>query len=162
PDEADAIVARVAQEKRDELLPQRTTPFDSHQDIRFAYDVIPQLHPDGMKLSAFDDAGAALVEETDYSTDGGCIATPRQQPAAAPSAVRLGEGHSLRLRRHARAAAEWDEARRRRRGGRDACGGGPLLRRRRLGRHGPSTARGGAEGQDRDGARRALSLRVGR
>ena len=44
----------------------------------FAYQVLPDLHPNGMKLSAFDAKGDLLREETYYSTGGGFIATAKQ------------------------------------------------------------------------------------
>ena len=84
PDEAEATEARVAAEKRIALLGQRTIPFDPEQNIVFAYDVMPDLHPNGMKLSAFDDAGALLLEQTYYSTGGGFIATEKQLRTPAP------------------------------------------------------------------------------
>jgi L-serine dehydratase len=85
PDEADAIVARIASEKRISLLGAHTIAFDPERDIVFAFDVIPELHPNGMKLSAFDAAGGALMEETYYSTGGGFIATAKQLRTAAPN-----------------------------------------------------------------------------
>jgi L-serine dehydratase len=84
PDHADAVVARVAEEGRVSLLGQHPIAFDQGRDIVFAYDVMPELHPNGMKLSAYDDAGTAIAEETYYSTGGGFIATARQLRTAAP------------------------------------------------------------------------------
>jgi L-serine dehydratase len=84
PDEAEAAVARVAQEKRVTLLGAHAIAFDPETDIVFAYDIMPELHPNGMKLSAFDASGALLFEQTYYSTGGGFIATERQLRAPAP------------------------------------------------------------------------------
>jgi L-serine dehydratase len=84
PDGADAIVARAGEEKRVALLGEHAIAFDPERDIAFAYDVIPELHPNGMKLAARDASGAILHEETYYSTGGGFIATARQLRAAAP------------------------------------------------------------------------------
>src|SRR6185295_1517909 len=83
-DEADRVVARVAADKRVSLLGVRTIGFDPETDIVFAYDVIPELHPNGMKLSAYDQSGALLFEETYYSTGGGFIATAKQLRTPAP------------------------------------------------------------------------------
>jgi len=84
PDHADAIVARVATEKHVKLLGARDIAFDPERDIVFAYDVMPDLHPNGMKLSAFDANGGVLFEETYYSTGGGFIATAKQLSMPAP------------------------------------------------------------------------------
>jgi L-serine dehydratase len=84
PDHADAMVGRVAEEKRLALLGVREIGFDPDTDIRFAYDILPDLHPNGMSLSAFDAAGALLFQQTFYSTGGGFIATEKQLRAPAP------------------------------------------------------------------------------
>jgi L-serine dehydratase len=84
PDEAEAIEARVAREKRVALLGQHAIPFDPERDIIFAYDVMPELHPNGMKLSAVDAAGEPVLEQTYYSTGGGFIATEKQLRTPAP------------------------------------------------------------------------------
>jgi L-serine dehydratase len=84
PDEAERVEARVAQEKRLALLGVREITFDPQTDIVFAYDVMPELHPNGMKLSAFDASGALILEQTYYSTGGGFIATEKQLRTPAP------------------------------------------------------------------------------
>jgi L-serine dehydratase len=84
PDDAEAAEARVATEKQLALLGERMIPFDPERDIVFAYDVMPELHPNGMKLSACDEAGALLFEQTYYSTGGGFIATEKQLRTPAP------------------------------------------------------------------------------
>ncbi len=83
PAEADALVARAGSEKRIALLGKHPIALDPDKDIVFAYDVMPELHPNGMKLSAYDDAGALIHEETYYSTGGGFIATAKQLRTAA-------------------------------------------------------------------------------
>jgi L-serine dehydratase len=83
-DEADRVVARVAAEKKVSLLGAREIAFDPETDIVFAYDVIPELHPNGMKLTAYDAAGSTLFEEMYYSTGGGFIATAKQLRTPAP------------------------------------------------------------------------------
>ncbi len=84
PDVAEATVERVATEKRVSLLGQREIAFDPDVDIVFAYHIIPELHPNGMKLMAFDPSGAELFEQTYYSTGGGFIATEKQLRTPAP------------------------------------------------------------------------------
>ena len=83
-DEADRVVARVATEKKVKLLGKHEIAFDPETDIVFAYDVIPELHPNGMKLTALDAGGASLFEEIFYSTGGGFIATAKQLRTPAP------------------------------------------------------------------------------
>lgn len=84
PDVAEATVERVAAEKRVSLLGQHEIAFDPQADIVFAYHIIPELHPNGMKLTAFDASGVALFEQTYYSTGGGFIATEKQLRTPAP------------------------------------------------------------------------------
>src|SRR5215470_14051147 len=45
PDEADRVVAKAGAEKQVSLLGVRPIAFDPEADIVFAYDVIPELHP---------------------------------------------------------------------------------------------------------------------
>jgi L-serine dehydratase len=78
PDKADAMVADVYTAKDLRLADGRVIPFDPETDIVFAYHVLPDLHPNGMKLSAFGANGDVLVEETYYSVGGGFIATAKQ------------------------------------------------------------------------------------
>jgi L-serine dehydratase len=83
-DEADRMVERIGYSKRLSLLGELEISFDPERDIIFAYDVMPKLHPNGMKLSAFDASVEIIAEQTYYSTGGGFIATERQlrTPAA--------------------------------------------------------------------------------
>jgi L-serine dehydratase len=78
PDAADSQVAEVYDAKRLPLAGGRIIDFDPETDIVFAYHVLPELHPNGMKLSAFDANGNMLQVETYYSTGGGFIATAKQ------------------------------------------------------------------------------------
>jgi L-serine dehydratase len=78
PDKADAQVADVYTRKHLTLADGRVISFDPEADIIFAYHVLPGLHPNGMKLSAFSSSGGLLQEETFYSTGGGFIATAKQ------------------------------------------------------------------------------------
>lgn len=78
PDKADAMVADVYTAKDLRLADGRVIPFDPETDIVFAYHVLPDLHPNGMKLSAFAANGEVLLEETYYSVGGGFIATAKQ------------------------------------------------------------------------------------
>lgn len=75
PQEADALLARA---HADHLIPlngSKTINFNPDADIIFAYDVLPKLHPNGMKLKAFDAAGNTIRSRTYYSTGGGFFAS---------------------------------------------------------------------------------------
>jgi L-serine dehydratase len=78
PDAADRDVAVLEASRQLPLPDGRTIPFDPAKDIVFAYDVLPTLHPNGMRLRAFRADGDLLSDETWYSTGGGFIATERQ------------------------------------------------------------------------------------
>ncbi len=78
PEDADNKVAALESRAMLSLPGGRTIPFDAARDIRFAYDVLPKLHPNGMRLRAFGGAGETLADSTWYSTGGGFIASQRQ------------------------------------------------------------------------------------
>lgn len=78
PDMADRDVAALEASRELPLATGTSIPFDPARDIIFAYDVLPALHPNGMRMRAFDADGAILADETWYSTGGGFIATERQ------------------------------------------------------------------------------------
>jgi len=78
PNTADADVARVYTDKAMELLGEQPIRFDPEVDIVFDFETPPVLHPNGMKLSAYDASGDLLRTQTYYSTGGGFIASKRQ------------------------------------------------------------------------------------
>ncbi|MEZ5985301.1 MAG: L-serine ammonia-lyase [Hyphomonas sp.] len=78
PDAADRDVASLEASRELSLPDGRHIPFDPTTDIVFAYDVLPTLHPNGMRLRVFGVDGGVLADETWYSTGGGFIATERQ------------------------------------------------------------------------------------
>ncbi|OYW82903.1 MAG: L-serine ammonia-lyase, partial [Hyphomonas sp. 32-62-5] len=78
PEEADRLVVLAYEQKVLALANGRTINFDPETDIRFAYDIMPDLHPNGLRICAFDETGGTLADETWYSTGGGFIATRKQ------------------------------------------------------------------------------------
>ena len=81
PNTADAQVVEVYTGKRLTLADGRAIAFDPETDIVFAYHVLPELHPNGMRLRAFSASGDVLQDETFFSTGGGFIATAKQLKA---------------------------------------------------------------------------------
>ena len=71
PETADADVARVYSDKSLSLLGEQPIRFDPEMDLIFDFETPPHLHPNGMKLSAYDNAGNLLRTQTYYST--GCL-----------------------------------------------------------------------------------------
>ena len=75
---ADEQVADVYTQKSLRLLGEKPISFDPEKDLVFDYETAPELHPNGMKLSAFTAKGKLLRTQTYYSTGGGFIASQRQ------------------------------------------------------------------------------------
>ena len=78
PDEASAAVAALRATGRLDLGGQRDIAFDPAADIDLAGHIIPEIHPNGMRLVARDAAGEVLLERTYYSTGGGFVASEAQ------------------------------------------------------------------------------------
>lgn len=78
PEAADRDVAALEGSRTLPLPDGRSIAFNPATDIVFAYHILPSLHPNGMRLRAFDAAGDVLDDQTWYSTGGGFIATERQ------------------------------------------------------------------------------------
>jgi L-serine dehydratase len=78
PDAADRDVAALEASRTLPLPDGRSIAFNPATDIVFAYHILPSLHPNGMRLRAFDAVGDVLDDQTWYSTGGGFIATERQ------------------------------------------------------------------------------------
>lgn len=78
PDAGEAALARVEQSGRIELGGTHSIAFDRARDLDLAGHVIPDLHPNGMLLRAYDAAGEVLLERTYFSTGGGFVASEKQ------------------------------------------------------------------------------------
>ena len=75
----EATVAAIRTEKQLALAGVRPIPFNEARDLLFRRDVMfppgaHTQHPNGLRLSAYDTAGAALDERTFFSIGGGFIA----------------------------------------------------------------------------------------
>ncbi len=69
----DEKLARIREDKMITLLGEREIAFDPARDVDFRGDIMPVLHPNGMKLTAFDQVGVVLLCETWYSIGGGFV-----------------------------------------------------------------------------------------
>ena len=78
PDEAAAALRRVEADQCLALAGRRTIRFERACDIDLAGHIIPELHPNGMVLRAFDDDGETIRERTYFSTGGGFVASEKQ------------------------------------------------------------------------------------
>ncbi len=78
PDAADGQVAVVYTEHRLALGGGKEIRFNPETDLLFDYETATDLHPNEMKLAAFDAAGTELRAQTYYSTGGGFIASHDQ------------------------------------------------------------------------------------
>jgi len=78
PDAAERAVAGVRAEKKLALHGAGEIPFDPAKDIDLRGDIIPDLHPNEMRLRLYDTAGAEIFDQTYYSVGGGFIASEKQ------------------------------------------------------------------------------------
>ncbi|MBL4871631.1 MAG: L-serine ammonia-lyase [Robiginitomaculum sp.] len=78
PQNADAQLAKVLIDKSINMGGVKTLCFDPETDIIFDYEAAPDIHPNGMNMSAFDEQGQVLKQQMYFSTGGGFIATREQ------------------------------------------------------------------------------------
>ena len=78
PDEAALALAGLRESKQLALGGKHTIGFDPSDDIDLAGHILPDLHPNGMKLTAFDGDGKVLADKTYFSTGGGFVASESQ------------------------------------------------------------------------------------
>jgi L-serine dehydratase len=87
PDQVPAILRAVADSGQLQLPQGPRIIFKTARDIRLDTHVIPDLHPNGMLLRAFDAVEALIAEDSFYSTGGGFFASQKQLAAPAPNDV---------------------------------------------------------------------------
>jgi L-serine dehydratase len=73
PDAADLVVARIRESKRLSLGGEHEIGFDEARDLNFLQRERLPHHSNGMRFSAFDDAGAQLASAISYSVGGGAV-----------------------------------------------------------------------------------------
>ena len=71
-------LARIAAQGELSLFGETTIPFTWERNVILAGDVIPKLHPNGMKLRALGASGEPIAEEQYFSTGGGFITSEAQ------------------------------------------------------------------------------------
>jgi len=84
-------IARIRQTSRIRLAGQREIDFDEPMNLLFLRDQMLPRHPNGMRFTAMDESGHALVEEEMYSIGGGAVVRGTETGAAGPE----GEGPPL-------------------------------------------------------------------
>ncbi|MEM7569309.1 MAG: L-serine ammonia-lyase [Pseudomonadota bacterium] len=87
PASAEPSLCAVHQAKQLSLGGQQRIAFDPGRDIHFDYETVPELHPNGMRMQAFDADGNCLADEMSYSTGGGFVASEAQLKTPAPDDV---------------------------------------------------------------------------
>ncbi|QKG70693.1 L-serine ammonia-lyase [Erythrobacter mangrovi] len=94
PDQAAELMAKMRADKWLPLGGTHQIVFDMARDIDLAGHVIPALHPNGMKLTAFNASGETLLNRTYYSTGGGFVASEAQLKRP-PKADRIASGKQV-------------------------------------------------------------------
>ncbi|MBL0924777.1 MAG: L-serine ammonia-lyase [Sphingomonadaceae bacterium] len=85
PDAVPSILGDVAERGRLQLPDGPDIAFEKARDIRLDTHIIPELHPNGMVLRAYDGGRRCLLEESFYSTGGGFFASEKQLRAPVPN-----------------------------------------------------------------------------
>ena len=78
PDEGEAALEQVRASGRLSLGGSHAIAFSIKDDIELAGHIVPELHPNGMRLTASDADGNVLSDRTYFSTGGGFVATEAQ------------------------------------------------------------------------------------
>lgn len=79
-----ADLLRAARSGRLALLGRHEIDFDPRTHLELACEIVPELHPNGMRLRAYDGAGQLLADESWFSTGGGFIASESQLRSPSP------------------------------------------------------------------------------
>ena len=94
PDEAERMLKQICASGRLQLGWHHEIAFNPSSDIDLAGHIIPELHPNGMRLMALDQSGEALMRRTYYSTGGGFVASAAQLKRP-PKADRIASGSEV-------------------------------------------------------------------
>lgn len=83
PEQVETLL-RGATSGRLALLGRHVIDFDARQQLELACEIVPDLHPNGMRLRAFGADGSVLADESWFSTGGGFIASESQLRSPRP------------------------------------------------------------------------------
>ena len=86
PDAAERIVADIRQNGRLMLMGRHEIAFDVAADVPFYTSETMDLHPNGMRFTAYDDEGEVLLEEIYFSVGGGFVLSEAEARAGANAA----------------------------------------------------------------------------
>ena len=89
PARIESLVGGVRESGRLAPMGGRAMVFDESRDVLFRGDTVLAGHPNGMRFTAFDGAGAIVRQEVYYSVGGGFIEREGQPAAAASDGVQL-------------------------------------------------------------------------
>src|SRR5690606_21473313 len=84
PRQAEAAAAQVRATGRIALLGRHEIAFDPATDLVLDFQHVPDLHPNGMTLTAFDGEGEQIARQDYFSTGGGFFSTRHQLEQPAP------------------------------------------------------------------------------
>jgi L-serine dehydratase len=87
PSAIESIIANIRAEGRMPLANERLIRFVEDRDLIFHNDSVLPGHPNGMRFTAYDAAGAVLLEDVYYSVGGGFIVREGDTAAAATPAL---------------------------------------------------------------------------
>lgn len=83
PDEAERAFQQTRTDGKLILAGGHEICFDMAEDLRLRPQITPEIHPNEMRIAAYDADGIILADQTWYSVGGGFIATARQLSAPA-------------------------------------------------------------------------------
>jgi L-serine dehydratase len=89
PDQVENRVERVRATRRIALNGEREIAFHEPTDLLFHIDVTLPRHPNGMRCTAYDAAGAVLASEAYYSVGGGFVVSERDDDNGSISGVQV-------------------------------------------------------------------------
>lgn len=92
PDWAETAFAEVKKTNRLSLSNGKSIKFIPKRDVDMRGDIVPLLHPNGMKVSILNSLGEFILVRTFYSVGGGFIASEAQLNAPAKDDLILGAG----------------------------------------------------------------------
>lgn len=78
PDDAERAFQKCLLDGKLKLAGEREINFDMARDLRLLPQVVPEVHPNEMRIAAYDAGGIIVIDQTWYSVGGGFIATAQQ------------------------------------------------------------------------------------